>query len=68
MAPLSTRCAALNPDPDAEGSEGEEGEEGMEPGDGVLFTSADSLSSMSLAQVYYYYTRLLNHSTNIPSN
>jgi nucleotide-sensitive chloride channel 1A len=44
-------CACLNPDPrDGDDSEGEEGEEGMPPGDGVLFTSPDALSSMTLQQ------------------
>jgi len=44
-------CACLNPDPrDEADSEGEEGEEGMVAGDGVLFTSPDSLSSMTLQQ------------------
>jgi len=46
-----SECAALNPDPaDEESEEGEEGEEGMMPGDGVLFTSPDALSSMTLQQ------------------
>ena len=60
-------CACLNPDPlDGEESDGEEGEEGMPAGSGVLFTSPDALSSMSLQQAAALnrFEAMLDASTN----